>query len=91
MGAPIGNQNAKKGKIWTDALKRAIARKYGSLPDGLDKLADEFIDSVAAGGIHERETLGSRLEGKPAQAIIGGEEDDPPLKIEGAIKLVRPD
>jgi hypothetical protein len=25
--------------------------------------------------------IADRLDGKPAQAIIGGEEDDPPIKI----------
>jgi hypothetical protein len=30
--------------------------------------------------------------GKPAQAIIGGNADDPPIRVEGiSIKLIRPD
>ncbi len=29
--------------------------------------------------------------GKPAQAITGGDEDDAPLKVEGVLKLVKPE
>lgn len=28
--------------------------------------------------------------GRPAQAIIGGDEDDAPFRVEGCIKLVKP-
>ena len=80
VGGQPGNDNAKRSKIWTDAIKRAIARRYGNLPDGLDKLADDFIKAVAEGGIPEKEMMGNRLEGKPAQTITG--DDENPLTIQ---------
>lgn len=80
-GGQPGNQNAAKARIWTEAIKRAIARKYdGDLKHGLDKLADDFVNSVASGDLSTFKELGDRLEGKPAQAIIGGSEDDPAIK-----------
>lgn len=37
MGAPKGNLNAVKGRIWTEALRRAIARKGAELQEALEK------------------------------------------------------
>lgn len=68
MGAPVGNQNAVKARIWTEAIKRAVARRYnGDLNHGLDKLADEFVESVAKGDLASYKEFGDRLEGKAAQ------------------------
>lgn len=48
--------------------------------------SEESRTSVAAA-----QALLDRAYGKPAQAIIGGGDDDPPIKIKGMIDLVRPD
>ena len=93
MAAPQGNQNARKAKIWEQAIKRALARYSGSTVDaGLDKLADRLVkaaaeheDDSAAAVIMDK--IGDRIDGKPAQAIIGGGDDDPPIRIQ-KIKLV---
>jgi hypothetical protein len=91
MSAPIGNQNARKAKIWEQAIKRALARKANSTVDnGLDLLADQIVAQAAAGEAWALKEVGDRLDGKPAQAIIGGDEGDPPLKLKGVIELVRP-
>lgn len=97
MGAPIGNQNAKKAKVWSDALRRALARYSNSTVEaGLDKLADRMVKAAAEGDQDAwhliTEKIGDRLEGKPAQAIVGGGDEDDPVKlvIQGAVKLVRP-
>lgn len=81
MAAPAGNQNAKKARIWTDAIRRAVARRAGGdLSRGLDNLADEFVEAVAKGDLAAFKEFGDRLDGKPAQAVIGGDEDDPAIK-----------
>lgn len=71
VGGQTGNKNAEKGRIWTEAVKRAIARRHGGLSKGLDRLADEFVNAVAEGGLQEFKELGDRLEGKSVQAIEG--------------------
>lgn len=82
MAAPIGNQNAKKGRLWADAIKRAVARKFnGDLNHGLDQLAEKLIDAVAEGDLPALKEFGDRMDGKPAQAIIGGDEDDPAVTL----------
>lgn len=86
-GAQLGNQNAKKAKVWTEAIKRALARYSGeSVSKGLDILADRLVKSAiehedvgAAAIIAEK--IGDRMEGKPAQAIIGGDSDDNPIRL----------
>lgn len=89
IGGQPGNQNAKKAKIWADAVKRAIARKAnGDLSSGLDKLADKLVEAADAGEQWAVLELGNRLDGKPAQAIIGGDEGDPAIAIAARIELV---
>ncbi len=89
IGGQPGNKNAKKAKIWADAVRRAIARKAnGDLSGGLDRLADKLVDAADAGEQWAVLELGNRLDGKPAQAIIGGDADDPAISIAARIELV---
>ena len=66
-GAPKGNTNGSKNKIWSDALKLELAgnRNAGKLR----KLAKALIEEALDGNIQAMKELGDRLEGKPAQAI----------------------
>ena len=94
MGAPVGNQNGAKAKVWRAAIDRALERRSASRLDGIkeiDALAEKLLDAVATGDLPALKEFGDRLDGKPAQAIIGGDENDPPLKVKGIIELVRPD
>ena len=67
-GGTIGNRNAANHKLWAEAIKRAIARRGPGLENGLNKLADQFIDAVERGDVDFKE-LGDRLDGKAAQAL----------------------
>lgn len=92
-GAPLGNQNAARAKVWRSAIERALERRTVSRADGqkeIDALAEQLLILVAAGDLGALKEFGDRIDGKPAQAIIGGESDDPPVRVEGAINLVRP-
>jgi predicted NBD/HSP70 family sugar kinase len=95
-GAQPGNQNGRKGRIWSEALKRALARYSGSTVDaGLDRLADKMVKAADEGDKEAYqiiEKIGDRLEGKPAQTLIhNGDEEGGPVQVEGRIKLVRPE
>ena len=81
VGAPLGNNNAAKGKLWTDAIKRALARRSDTVEGGLNYLADTFIEAVANGDAWAMKELGDRLEGRPAQTTVleGG---DKPVQVE---------
>ena len=91
MPAPIGNQNAAKAKIWHAAIMRALRKRSRTdALEALDDLAEKLLEKVSEGDLPALKEFGDRLDGKPAQAIIGGGEDDPPIKVKGVIDLVRP-
>lgn len=87
-GAPIGNQNAAKGRIWRDAINRALAKR--SRVDAIaeiDRLAELFLDTVEAmtQGTEKRAPsvagfaeLADRLDGRsPQQVQLQGDENNP--------------
>jgi hypothetical protein len=81
MAAPLGNQNATKAKEFRQALKRALARKSGStMSAALEEIATKLAEAAYAGEQWAIREVADRLDGKPAQAIIGGDEDDPAVK-----------
>lgn len=91
MAAPVGNQNAARAKVWRAAIERALERRTQSRTDGIkeiDALADKLLTLVAAGDLPALKEFGDRIDGKPAQAIVGDSDADPVnvyAKIERAI------
>lgn len=80
-GAPAGNQNAARAKKWREAIMRALARKAESVDGGLDKAADKLVTlAIDDGDRWAIEEIGNRLDGKPAQAIVG-DDDAPPVRF----------
>jgi hypothetical protein len=79
-GRPRG---AWANKAWRDALRIAVLREpdFDEKPKTkLDELADSLIDAAKGGDISALKELGDRLDGKPSQAIVGGDEDDNPIR-----------
>lgn len=69
---------------------RALARKSGSVDAGLDAAADKLATmAIDDGDKWALGEIGDRLDGKPAQAIVG-DDDHPPLKMEGCLKFIKP-
>ena len=93
MGAPLGNQNGAKAKVWHAAIMRALERRTQSRIDGLkeiDALADKLLDSVASGDLPALKEFGDRMDGKAAQSVTVGGDPENPLAIKGIIDLVKP-
>lgn len=88
VGAPKGNTNALKGRPWTDAIKRALARRSNSVEGGLNDLADKFIEAVANGDAWAIKELGDRMDGKPAQTNILANDDPEGFKTVTEIRNV---
>jgi hypothetical protein len=63
-GAPIGNQNAAKGKVWSDALRKEIERRKD-----MGKLAAKLVNLALEGNIQALKELGDRLEGRSSQSL----------------------
>lgn len=75
-GGQPGNQNAVKNRPWAAAIERALRKRSKSdQMEALDELAEKFLDSVSAGNVQDFKELGDRLDGKPAQAIVGPGEN----------------
>lgn len=76
-GAPLGNKNACRHRIWSEALrKEVISRKR------LARLAKALCDKAEEGDIAAMKELGNRLEGKAAQVIQGvGDQGEIPLSL----------
>lgn len=94
-GAPIGNQNAAKARKWRDAIERVLTN-WPNKPEtplqserGLHEAAFLFVSKM----MQEQDLgffkeFGDRMDGKPAQAIVGDNDADPVnvyAKIERAI------
>jgi hypothetical protein len=83
-GAPPGNTNARKeNRLWSDAVRKCIVQGKK-----LDALADVLIAKALEGDMVAIREIGDRLDGKPKQAIIGGDEDDNPVTVVTRIELV---
>ena len=80
MAAPIGNQNAAKAKVWHAAIMRALDKRSRlEQKEALDDIAEALIAKAAEGDMGALKELGDRLDGKPAQAIVG-DADGPPIQ-----------
>lgn len=78
MGAPIGNRNAANAKVWKAAIERALEhRGAGDRLVALNELAAKLLDKAAEGDLPALKELGDRLDGRPAQIIVGDSESDP--------------
>jgi hypothetical protein len=84
-GAPVGNRNAVKNKLWSDTLRRAITQDSG---DRVRRAAERLLDSAAQGEQWAIKELADRLDGKPAQsAALGlfGENQEARIVVNWAI------
>lgn len=79
-GAPVGNDNATKGKKWSGAIRRAL-NEYESETvkqgEALLEIAKGVVRDALAGDKDARAEIGNRLDGKPAQVVVGDKDEDP--------------
>lgn len=87
-GAPVGNQNAAKAKVWTAAIERALERRKPADEriKAIDELADKLLEKCAAGDLAALQELGNRLEGKPAQPVTG-EGGKGPIELDAHVDV----
>lgn len=56
---------ATKGKIWRDAIRRAVQGDKGRI----DRLAQQLVAKAEEGDMAALKEIGDRLDGKPKQQI----------------------
>jgi hypothetical protein len=88
-GAPPGNTNAKDGRMWRDAVRRAVLADDGRR---LRMIADALLDKAAEGDVSAIRELGDRLDGKPAQMIgVGQDPNAAPVTVKHVVTLIHSD
>lgn len=89
MGAPIGNTNAAKARIFSDALRKAILqRDLAEKEDGktLRQIANVLIEKALEGDLPTAMQVRDTLEGKPSQRLeVTGADDGP---VQTLVKVV---
>lgn len=88
-GKPRG---AWADKAWRDALRLAVMRPANE-PNPkpktkLDELALTLIEAGKSGDVPALKEIGDRLDGKVPQAVVGGDENDQPIKHVHRVELV---
>ena len=81
-GAPIGNKNAQKGRLWNDVLRRAIAQDDGRR---LRASVERLLDLASTGEPWAIKELADRLDGRPMQTNAIEASSEQPLS---GIKIV---
>ena len=83
-----GQSGNPTGRPKENAEVKALARVH--MPRAIERLAEILNGDDVRAAAAAAQALLDRGYGKPAQAIVGGDEDDPAIKVEGLVKLVRP-
>lgn len=80
MPAPTGNQNAKVGREWREALRRAMAhRSEGDYRNTLLQIADAVVQRALEGDKDAWREIADREDGKPTQTL-GADADSEPFR-----------
>ena len=75
MGAPVGNKNATKNKVWEETLRRALLANDG---EKLRSIAEKLIEKAEAGDVSALKEIGDRIDGKAKQQLeLSGDESNP--------------
>jgi hypothetical protein len=71
-GAPVGNTNGAKGKLFTEALRKLIKQDELTLVEEkrrINKAANKLLDLAADGSEWAVKEFANRIEGKSIQAV----------------------
>lgn len=84
-----GNANSgrKQEKPFRDALRLELAAA-GDNHKALRNIARALISRAEEGDMQAIKELADRVDGKVAQAVVGGDDDDAPLRMVTEIRLV---
>jgi hypothetical protein len=79
----------RKEKPFRDALMMAIkeAEANANSHRALRRVAERLLDEAAAGNVQALKEVADRLDGKVPQGIIGGDDEDPAVKVQAAVTM----
>lgn len=74
-GAPIGNSNAKKGKLIEDLLRKVCIQEDNRR---ISEALSAILDKAADGDLRCLEFVRDTFDGKPAQSVaLSGDAENP--------------
>ncbi len=74
MGAPAGNQNARKqNRVLTDSLRRELTQH----PEDVLAITRKLIEAAKSGEAWAQTLVHDRSDGKVPQPVVGDNEEDP--------------
>jgi hypothetical protein len=74
-GAPKGNTNAVKNKMWADMIRKVATQN----PDKMRKAAETLLELCQQGDIAAMKEFGDRLDGKSKQQVELSQDAENPL------------
>jgi len=86
VGAPLGNKNGSKSRIFSDRLRMTLLQE----PHRLVKVAEQLISQAESGEPWAIKELMDRLEGKAIQATSIENADGSPIMQNIQVSFVAP-
>lgn len=89
-----GNANSgpRKAKVWRDMLLLTLNRTEDDLPirgkTHLETLVLTQVHMALGKDGQSIRDIADRIDGKPAQALVGGDDDDPAIKVAATIERI---
>ncbi len=77
-----------KEKSFANMLNIAVREQGRTGEPKLRELADKLVECALNGEGWALQQVADRLDGKPPQAHIGGDEDDPAIKTESKVTVI---
>lgn len=82
----------KRAKLTYDAMLIELKSRASSKdPKGIRKIVQTVVDLAEGGEKWAVEFVRDTTDGKPPQAIVGGDEDDNPISLVTRVRLLGPD
>lgn len=87
MGAPLGNTNGAKGKMFYDALRKALVQN----PTRLPRIVEQLLAQAEAGEPWAVKEVIDRLDGKAIQVNQMENSDGSPILNAIQVTFVKPE
>jgi len=68
-GAPKGNTNGSKNRIWAEAINKVLCQSDEGKPQKLRRLAETLVDQALAGDMAAIKEIGDRVDGKALASV----------------------
>lgn len=88
-GNPAGRPKIRPYKEALDRVLKAIGESAGrDAAHAMDQIAAAHVTKCMSGDMAAIKELAERHDGKVPQAVVGGDEDDNPIKIETIRRII---